>query len=164
MENWRKLSKNYHQYSRTNLKIVFFDSWRCILLELQHWVFEPAHNKTHSKTCATSEDSDQPVPPCSLSVFADLMCSLNLQAIQRGKNENLCYTGWIYITKTYLYNFDPLKPHFYIAKLGFTGIYIIFLISAQKHRLWVCWGSSKEYPQSVFLSRNMKNIRFFLSE
>ena len=37
----------------------------------------------------------------------------------------------------YLYNFDPLKPHFYIVKLGFTGVYIIFLISAQKHRLWV---------------------------
>ena len=31
--------------------------------------------------------------------------------------------------KTYLYNFDSLKPHFYIVKLGFTGIYIIFLIS-----------------------------------
>ena len=39
--------------------------------------------------------------------------------------------------KTCLYNFDPLKPHFYIVKLGFTGVYIIFLISAQKHRLWV---------------------------
>ena len=36
------------------------------------------------------------------------------------------------ITKTCLYNFDPLKLH-----LGFTGVYIIFLISAQKHRLWV---------------------------
>ena len=31
----------------------------------------------------------------------------------------------------------PLKHHFYIVKLGFTGVYIIFLISAQKHRLWV---------------------------
>ena len=41
------------------------------------------------------------------------------------------------ITKTYLCNSDPLKPHFYIVKLGFTGVYIIFLISAQKHRLWV---------------------------
>ena len=41
------------------------------------------------------------------------------------------------ITKTHLYNFDPVKPHFYIVKLGFTGVYIIFLISAQKHRLWV---------------------------
>ena len=41
------------------------------------------------------------------------------------------------ITKTYLYNFDPLKPHFYIVKLGFTGVYIIFVNSAKKHRLWV---------------------------
>ena len=30
------------------------------------------------------------------------------------------------ITKTYLYNFDPLKPHFYIVKLGFSGVYVIF--------------------------------------
>ena len=35
------------------------------------------------------------------------------------------------ITKTCLYNTDPLKPHFYIVKLGFTGVNIIFLISAQ---------------------------------
>ena len=33
--------------------------------------------------------------------------------------------------------FDPLKPHFHIVKLGFTGVYIIFLIPAHKHRLWV---------------------------
>ena len=57
---------------------------------------------------------------------------------------------------TYLYNFDPLKPHFYIVKLGFTGVYIIFLISAQNidcgyslepPRL----GGSKAYPQSMFV-------------
>ena len=58
-------------------------------------------------------------------------------------NEDLirCLTGTLFlftvITKTYLYNYDPTKPHFYIVKLGFTGVYIIFLISAQKHRLWV---------------------------
>ena len=59
------------------------------------------------------------------------------------------------IMKTYLYNFDPQKPHFNIVKLGFTGVYIILLISAQNidcgysleppHR-----GSSNEYPQSMF--------------
>ena len=32
------------------------------------------------------------------------------------------------ITKTCLYNFDPLKPHFDVVKLWFTGVYIIFLI------------------------------------
>ena len=36
--------------------------------------------------------------------------------------------------KTSLYNFDSLKPHFYIVKLGFTGVHIIFLISAQKKK------------------------------
>ena len=47
------------------------------------------------------------------------------------------------IKKTCLYNFDPLKPHFYIVKLGFTGVYIIFLIFARR-------GGSNEYPQSMF--------------
>ena len=41
------------------------------------------------------------------------------------------------ITKTRLCSFVPLKPHFYTVKLGLTGVYINFLISAQKHRLWV---------------------------
>ena len=58
------------------------------------------------------------------------------------------------ITKTCLYNFDPLKPEFYIVKLGFTGVYIIFLISAQKRRLWV--------PTMSVLSRNMKKIGIFI--
>ena len=33
--------------------------------------------------------------------------------------------------KTRLYNFDPLKPHFYKVKLGFTGYTLFFLISPQ---------------------------------
>ena len=35
-----------------------------------------------------------------------------------------------FITKTRLYNFDLLKPHFCIVNLEFTGVYMIFLISA----------------------------------
>ena len=59
------------------------------------------------------------------------------------------------ITKTYLYNFDPLKPHFYIVKLGFTGVYIIFLISANNIDCGYSLepprrGGSNEYPQSMF--------------
>ena len=42
-----------------------------------------------------------------------------------------------HIKRTNLYNFDPLKPHFYIVKLGFTGVYIIFLILPKIHKLWV---------------------------
>ena len=71
------------------------------------------------------------------------------------------------ITKTRLYNFDPLKPQFYIVKLGFTGVYIIFLISAQNidcgysleppHR-----GGSNEYPQSMFCAEIWKISEIFI--
>ena len=39
----------------------------------------------------------------------------------------------ILITEMYQYNFDRLKPYIYIKKQGCTGVYIIFLLSAQKH-------------------------------
>ena len=76
---------------------------------------------------------------------------------------------WLPITKTYLYIFDPLKPPFYIVKLGFTGVYIIFLIFAQKHILWVLVRTAsprrfERVPTIYVLNRIMKNIRFFLSE
>ena len=41
------------------------------------------------------------------------------------------------------YNFDPLKPHFYIVKLGFTGVYIIFLNPPQN----IDCGSTLESPR-----------------
>ena len=56
------------------------------------------------------------------------------------------------ITKTCLYNF---KSHFYLVKLGFTGVYIIFLISAQNIDCGDSLepprrGGSNEYLQSMF--------------
>ena len=70
------------------------------------------------------------------------------------------------MTKTYLYNFDPIKHHLYIVKLEFTGVCIIFHMSAQKYRLWILVrspqrGGSKEYPQ-CFFGKNMKNMLFFV--
>ena len=55
-----------------------------------------------------------------------------------------------HITKTRLYNFDPLKPYFYIVKLGFTVVYIIFLTST--HNL--CFEQKYEKFQIFFLSEN----------
>ena len=74
--------------------------------------------------------------------------------------------AWVLITRTYLYNFDPLKPHFYIVKLGFTGVYIIFLILLENidcgHSLEPPRrGGSIEYPQSFFLGRNIKKYLNF---
>ena len=68
--------------------------------------------------------------------------------------------------KTYLYNFDPLKPHFYIVKLGFTGVHIIFLISAQNVDCWYSLepprrGGSNEYPQSMYWAEIWKKYQIF---
>ena len=70
------------------------------------------------------------------------------------------------ITKTCLYNFDPLEPHFYIVKLGFTGVYIIFLISAQNTDCRYSLepprrGGSNGYPQSMFWAEIWKISEFF---
>ena len=71
------------------------------------------------------------------------------------------------ITKTCLYNFDPLKHHFYIAKLGFPGVYFIFLYllknidcgySLEPPRR----GGSNKYPQSMFWAEIWKISEFFI--
>ena len=77
-------------------------------------------------------------------------------------------SAWRHINKTCLYNFYSLKLHFYIVKLGFTGIYIIFLISAQKIDCGYLLepprrGGSNEYLQCMFWAETWK-ISEFLSE
>ena len=62
----------------------------------------------------------------------------------------------IIITKTRLYNFDPLKPHFYTVKLGFTGVYNIFLISAQN----IDCGYSLEPPRGEAVLTSTHNLCF----
>ena len=81
------------------------------------------------------------------------------------ENIILCHL-WPFITKTCLYNFDPLKPHFYRVKLGFTGVYIIFLISAQNIDCGYLlelphWGGSNRYPQSMFCAETWQISEFF---
>ena len=93
------------------------------------------------------------------------MVSLTIQVCRQAKTVLMVHA---IITKTCLYNFEPLKPHFYIVKLGFTGYTLFFLISSQKHRLWYSLepprrGGSNEYLQSVFWAEIWK-ISEFLSE
>ena len=59
-------------------------------------------------------DSDQ-----TATSYRDLLCSEHLG-----------------VTKTGLYSFYPLKPHFYKVNLGFAGVSINFLISAQKIQIF----------------------------
>ena len=69
--------------------------------------------------------------------------------------EGLCTVDLAVHHETRLYNFDLRKLHFYIVKLRLTGVYIIFLISAQNIDCWYSLepprrGGSNEYPQSMF--------------
>ena len=72
--------------------------------------------------------------------------------------------NFLFIMKTCLYNFDPLKPHFYIVKLGFTGVYIIFLISAQKHRLWVLVRTASASIHNLCFEQKYGKYQSFLPE
>ena len=72
------------------------------------------------------------------------------------------------ITKICLYNFDPLKHHFNIVKLGFTGVYIIFLITAQNIDCRYSLepprrGGSNEYHNLCF-EQKYEKYQNFLSE
>ena len=59
----------------------------------------------------------------------------------------------------------PLDTFFYIVKLGFTVVNIIFLISVQKHCEYSLEpprrGGSNEYPQSMFWAEIWKISDFF---
>ena len=72
-----------------------------------------------------------------------------------------------FITKTCLYNIDPLKPHFYTVKLGFTGVYIYFFFFFLLKN--IDCGYLLELPEAkqiyqvptiYVLSRSMKNRVF----
>ena len=83
-----------------------------------------------------SEDSAKSAHPCSLiRVFAEhSVGSKDTKQLQSDSKdtdqpEHLGAHA-VFITKTRLYNSDPLEHHFYIVKLGFNGVYIIFLVSS----------------------------------
>ena len=71
-------------------------------------------------------------------------------------------------TKTCLYNFDPLKPHFYIVKQGVYRGYTLFFLFQLKYI--DCGyslepprrGGSNEHPQSMFSSEIWKISEFFI--
>ena len=100
-----------------------------IQIQWQNFLHDPRINWKSTFSCKKWEKcqhfSTKIVP------YLELSCAvLTLHSVYK--------SSWmITITKTYLYNFDPHKPHFYILKLGYTGVYISFLIFALKHTLWV---------------------------
>ena len=106
----------------------------------------------------------------SLSLSVCLSVSLSLYMYIKAHNEYVlchtsCRTMFDNITKTCLYNVDPLIPHFYLVNLRFTGVYIfLFLLknidcgySLEPSRR----GGSNEYPQSMFSAEIWKISEFF---
>ena len=71
-----------------------------------------------------------------------------------------------YIRKTCPCNVHPLKPHFYIAKLGYAGVYLFFLFLLQNidcgYSLELSRrGGSNVYPQSIFGAKIRKKLKMF---
>ena len=79
----------------------------------------------HLKQILDSEEEEVTSNNPSTIHPLNLVCSnlkLNISQLEICFSQNISH-----ITKIHLYNFDPLKPHFYIVILGFTGVYTIFL-------------------------------------
>ena len=74
------------------------------------------------------------------------------------------------ITKTCLYNFDPLKPLFYVVKQVYRGWGVVYIIFSFLLKNIDCvyslepphWGSSNKYPQSMFWAEIWKISEFFI--
>ena len=97
------------------------------------------------------------------AILLVLSCAVSIMLLYKWCNSSWCIQSLI--TKTCLYNFDPIQPYFCIVKQGFTGVCIIFLISAQKID---CGYSlepprqcgSNEYPQSMSWAEIWKMSEF----
>ena len=158
-----KTCKYIYYFILLYLFILFFFhfSWlsnRIMRKIFNHWRLEPVYKLLYTENVELTSSNQQ-----------RKQRKLHLTCIESQLFTYDCIYTFVYggcITKTYLYNFDPLEPHFYTVKLGFKGVYIIFLISAQNIDCGYSLepprrGGSDGYPQSMFLSRIVKNIRVF---
>ena len=85
--------------------------------------------------------------------YLSLFMFIFFKDFQQGWDEN--FVSNHSIRKTYPCNEYPLKPHFYIAKLGYAGVYLVFLFLLQNMDCGYSLepprrGGSNVYPQSMF--------------
>ena len=107
-----------------------------------------------------------PWRPCIQSVWSKSL--LSFLWIARNPSFLQTYSqDWFASRKHAYIMLTSLNPNFYVAKFGFTGVYIIFNIAAQKHCGYSlelsCWGGSNEYPKSIFWAE-IWTLSEFLSE
>ena len=152
MKHILKYSNNYNKFGRHDINHLFRN-----VIKLTFRLVRPVKILISLPACAFAQ-SDQNL----IRIFIGRI--LDLQGCEVSSCEQPSRTT---ITKTRLYNFDPLKPHFYILKLGFTGVYIIFIIllknidcgySLEPPRR----GGSNEYPQSMLWAEIRKISEFFI--
>ena len=97
-----------------------------------------------------------PASPDSGSSHINLMSSMSNEDSENESESQIPDEEKCCVSRKHAYiMLTPLKSHFYIVKLGFTGIYIIVLISAQNIDCRYSLepprrGGSNEYPQSMF--------------
>ena len=147
-------------------RVCAFGSYHCLCRSL--WAHSFSAQLIHTKlpyACTGIESPDQPTH--SHSQTWAFVARLQNQWLLWNSDEQRQLILPFDFHENKLYNIDPLKPHFYIVKLGFTGVCIIFLISAQKHRLWYSLepprrGGSNEYPQYMFWAKIWKISELFI--
>ena len=110
---------------------------------LMSWNILQWHFKWVPQHVFVEKQEQEPTEGCNCWLHVSIIKELKIHK----KNDEVIGPWYVSITKTYLYNFDLLKPHFYVVKLGFTGVYTTFLISAQK----IDCGYSLEMPREAVL-------------
>ena len=114
IENNIQLKTGFKNVPKKNIKISSINTQPCIFL-FPLYTTEEHEGILHRVVNIMWDASREKVPS-------------NMPRMPTVRSSCACekyYSGLI-ITKTRLYNVDPLKPHFYTVKLGFTGVYIIF--------------------------------------
>ena len=134
----------------------------CYVLTINPWKF--GKNRTTDlqdivqiKKCHADTKGSAPKTICPLPLRWDIIIYADKESSDR--HANLASRKHVHII------LNPLNP-FYIVKLGFTGVYIIFLISAQNIDCGYLlelplWGGSNEYPQSMFWAK-IRKYQFFI--
>ena len=103
--------------------------------KLNMFFSRPNKAVTFTPLWANSADNKLMFHLFSQTTWFDITCKLTIcRKIQeiffwenrKKKKISICrlLNSFHSIMKTCLYNFDPFKPHFYIVKLGFTGVLI----------------------------------------
>ena len=71
-----------------------------------------------------------------------------------------CMVWYGYYQENMTVQYIPLKPHFYIAKLGYAGLYL-FLIFVPKHRLWVLVRTASPSTHNLCFEQKLETYQNF---